>query len=136
MNNEVLLNNYINKYYELGLDDLKHEVLLKYYINKYYELGLDDLNYNNLVHHPDITKFKIVQKYKRHTNFLEENYEYPLETIHIMKPKIHINKNKIFDTKTKYYISMIEKLYQIDENESIQKLKFFDGDVYKTILLG
>ena len=31
---------------------------------------------------------------------------------------------------------MIQKLYQIGETESIQKLKLFDGDVYKTILLG
>ena len=130
MNIKEILDYHI-KYSDIGLN----KALLLYYI-KYYGSGLGNLNYNNIFYHPDITKFKIVQKYKRHTNFLEENYEYPLETIHIMKPKIHINKNKIFDTKTKYYISMIEKLYQIDENESIQKLKFFDGDVYKTILLG
>ena len=37
---------------------MNNEVLLNNYINKYYELGLDDLNYSNLVHHLDITKFK------------------------------------------------------------------------------
>lgn len=127
--NEIL--DYSIKYSDSGLD----KALLLYYI-KYYGSGFGNLNYNNILYHPDITKFNIVQKYKRHTNFSQINYEYPLESIHIIKPKIHINKNKIFNKKTKYYISMIQKLYQIGETESIQKLKLFDGDVYKTILLG
>ena len=129
MNNKEL--NYNNKYYEFGFN----KVLLDYYI-KVYEFKLDDLNYNNLWSHPDITMFKQVQKYKRYTNFSVKNYEYPLEKIHIFKPKIHIYKNEIFNTKTKYYISMIKNLYKIGETESIQKLKSFDGDVYKTILFG
>ena len=53
-----------------------------------------------------------------------------------MKPKIKIILDEILDTKTKYYISMIQKLYNISESESIKKLTKFDGDVYKTILFG
>ena len=48
--NEIL--NYSIKYSDSGLD----KALLLYYI-KYYELGLGNLNYNNILSHPDITKF-------------------------------------------------------------------------------
>jgi len=87
---------------------------------------------SNLLYHPDITTFKKV--FKRHTIFFKKFYKYPIGKIHLMKPKI--NKNKIFDEETKYYISIIQKLFDISETLSVRKLKKFDGDVYKTILFG
>lgn len=41
---------------------------------------------SNLLHNPGITKFKKV--FKRHTNFFEKSNKYPIEQIHLMKPKI------------------------------------------------
>ena len=113
---------------------MNNEIISDYYIQKYYELLAYELDYINAFYSPYINIFKKV--YKRHTNFAVENYEYPLEKIHIMKPKIFINKKQLFDTKTKYYILMIQKLYKISETESIKKLKMFDGNVYETILYG
>ena len=152
MNDEALLNYYTDKYNELGLDDLNYvnnRLCDDFEYNK--SNTLDNFNYtffkknqrkytdfsSNIVYHPNITKFKKVKKEnKRHTNFLEKTYEYPIDMIHLMKPKINIIQNKISDTKVKYYISMIQNLYKISESESIKKLKNFDGDVYKTILFG
>ena len=79
--------------------------------------------------HPDITKFRKV--YNRHTSLIEKYNEYPLEEIHLRKPKIK-NDGK----STKYYISIIQKLFGISDNESVKKLMKFDGDVYKTIIFG
>ena len=98
--------------------------------------NLKNPNFLNL-HHPDLTVFKKVKKeYKTHNNFFEKTLEYPIELIHLMKPKIELNKNNILNAKTKYYILMIQKLFNISESESIQKLKKFNCDVYITILFG
>ena len=103
----------------------------------------------NIHHHPDITSFKIVQR--KHTNFINHfekkkninPIEFPLHLIHTAKPKINIEKLDSFNlTKTKnsdstfYYINMISSLLNINDTESIKKLKEFNGDIYKTIIHG
>ena len=45
-----------------------------------------------------------------------------------MKSKIELNKNNISNGKTKYYILMIQKLFNISESGGIQKLKKFNCD--------
>ena len=86
----------------------------------------------DLFTHPDITKFKKV--YKRHNNYFKKSEKYPLELIHIKKPKIRIDGK--FGSYTKYYISIIQKLFGISDTQSVKKLMKFDGDVYKTIVFG
>ena len=104
----------------------------------------------NIHHHPDITSFKIVQR--KHTNFInhfekKKNnnlLEFPLHLIHLAKPKINIEKLDSFDlTKTTknsdstfYYIKMISSLLNVNDTESIKKIKMFNGDIYNTILFG
>ena len=83
----------------------------------------------DLFTHPDITKFKKV--YNRHTSLIEKYDKCTLEEIHLKKPKIR-NDGKF----TKYYISIIQKLFGISDTESVKKLMKFDGDVYKTIIFG
>ena len=115
---------------ELDEEDFEYDTIdftfLKKEISTYFT--------SNLLYHPYITKFKKV--YKRHTNFFEKSNKYPIEQIHLFKPKININKDKIFDGETKYYISIIQKLFDISDTQSVKKLLKFDGDVYKTILFG
>ena len=89
--------------------------------------------YNNLTSifsHPNITTFKKVENIKKKKIYFEKNKMYPIELLHLMKPKIKIEK------KNKYYIDMIKKLYNIDEIESINKIKKFNGDIYYTIVFG
>jgi hypothetical protein len=95
-------------------------------------------NHYNILHHPDITNFTLVEKeYIRHDAFFEKNTEYPLEDIHVMKPKINMLGNTITDiTNKKYYTELIQKLFRISEIECISKLNKFNGDVYKTIVFG
>lgn len=103
----------------------------------------------NIHHHPDITSFKIVQR--KHTNFINHfekkknnnPIEFPLHLIHTAKPKINIEKLNSFNLiKTKnsdstiYYIKMISSLLNIDDTESIKRIKRFNGDIYNTILFG
>ena len=42
----------------------------------------------------------------------------------------------LINTRIQYYIEMIQELFKINEEERISKLKYFDGDVYKTIIFG
>ena len=102
------------------------------------EAELSGINYFNILHHPDITNFKVVEKeYKRHNTFFEKNIEYPLEELHVMKPKINMSGNTTTDiTNKKYYIDLIQKLFRISEIECISKLNKFNGDIYKTIVFG
>lgn len=94
-------------------------------------------NYYNILHHPDITNFKVVEKeYKRHDAFFEKNNEYPLELLHIMKPKVKMLGDTTDITNKKYYIDLIQKLFRISEMECISKLNKFNGDIYKTIIFG
>ena len=86
----------------------------------------------NLFTRPEITKFKKV--YKRHDIFFEEYEKYPLEEIHLKKPIIKFDRK--FGSYTKYYISIIQKLFDISDTQSIKKLMKFNGDVYKTIVFG
>jgi hypothetical protein len=92
----------------------------------------------NILHHPDITNFKVVEKkYKRHEAFFEKKNEYPLVLIHVMKPNVNVMRDTITDiTNKKYYIDLIQKLFRISENECVSKLNKFNGDVYKTIIFG
>ena len=104
----------------------------------YYDLilNLSNPNFMNL-HHPDLTVFKKTEKeYKRHNNYFEKICKYPLDVIHITKPKIELKENSLLNSTTKYYISMIQKLFDINETKSFNKLKKFNGDVYITILFG
>ena len=111
------------------------ETILDETFFKYLELLIfPDLIYKN-IHHPDITTFKKVKREKHKAIFFDKKFKYQIEELHLIKPKINI-ENKIHNEKTKYYICIIQKLFKIDENESIQKLKKFNGDVYKTILFG
>ena len=99
-------------------------------------LNLKNHNFMNL-HHPDLTVFKETKKeYIRHTKYFEKICKFPVELIHIKKPKVNIYQDKLLDSKTKYYISIIQKLFEINETESFNKLKKFNGDVYITILFG
>ena len=97
---------------------MNNQVLLNFNVDKYYELGLDELNYN-LLYNPDITIFTKFKNIKDILIFQKKSMNILLK-IHTIKPKIHINKNEIFSTKTKYYISMIQKLYKIGKTESTQ----------------
>ena len=106
--------------------------------------------YNNykygILNHPDMTNFKVVQR--NHTNFINHfektkvnrPIEFPLHLIHYAKPKINIDNldNNIHNNNDSinYYIKMIGSLFNIDNTESIKKLKRFNGDIYKTIIFG
>ena len=83
-------------------------------------------DFTSSLHHPDITMFKKINNFRSHSNYFKKTKEYPLELIHIMKPK----------SKNKYYINMIKKLYNIDEVESIKKIKKFNGNIYDVIIYG
>lgn len=102
-----------------------------------------------ILNHPNMTNFKVV--HRKHTNFINHfekkknnnPIEFPLHLIHIAKPKINIEKLDSFNLiKTKnsdstiYYINMISSLLNINDTESIKKLKEFNGDIYNTILFG
>ena len=155
--NDTILSNNINKYKEFGFDnsnDITNILFDDFEYNKSSILGDSDYiffkqnqrKYTNFasnflyepeISKPDITLFKNKQnEYNKNTKKDEEIFQYPLEEIHLIKPKININDEKTYDSKTKYYISMIQKLYKINESESFQKLKKFEGNIYKTILLG
>ena len=123
------------------------ELVFYNFINKIEEINNHNLNIH---HHPDITSFKIVQR--KHTNFINHfekkknnnPLEFPLHLIHLAKPKINIEKLDSFDlTKTTknsdstfYYIKMISSLLNVNDTESIKKIKMFNGDIYNTILFG
>lgn len=123
------------------------ELVFYNFINKIEEINNHNLNIH---HHPDITSFKIVQR--KHTNFINHfekkknnnTLEFPLHLIHLAKPKINIEKLDSFNlTKTTknsdstfYYIKMISSLLNVNNAESIKKIKMFNGDIYNTILFG
>jgi len=123
------------------------ELVFYNFINKIEEINNHNLNIH---HHPDITSFKIVQR--KHTNFINHfekkknnnPLEFPLHLIHLAKPKINIEKLDSFNlTKTTknsdstfYYIKMISSLLNVNNTESIKKIKMFNGDIYNTILFG
>ena len=123
------------------------ELVFYNFIDKIEEINNHNLNIH---HHPDITSFKIVQR--KHTNFINHfekkknnnPLEFPLHLIHLAKPKINIEKLNSFNlTKTTknsdstfYYIKMISSLLNVNNTESIKKIKMFNGDIYNTILFG
>ena len=103
----------------------------------------------NILHSPDFTYFKKV--YKRHTNFCDSpglhmydmvnnsallSLKYHLDEIHIKRPQIYLNDYNINHSLNNYFIKMIQEILDITEEESIKKIKKFNGNIYKTIILG
>ena len=103
----------------------------------------------NILHSPEFTHFKKV--YKRHTNFYDSpgldmydlvnnsallSLKYPLDEIHIKRPKVYLTDDNINHSLNKYFIKMIQEILDITEEESIKKIKKFNGNIYKTIILG
>lgn len=111
---------------------------------------IENINNNykyGILNHPDMTNFKVIQR--NHTNFINHfektkvnrPIEFPLHLIHCAKPKINIEKldNNIpnnDNNSINYYIKMISSLFDIETDESIKKIKRFNGDIYKTIIYG
>lgn len=99
----------------------------------------------NILNSPDFTLFKKV--YKRHTNFMNfsgkddlnfnfNSIEYSLDLMHIKRPIIILNEDTITESLNRYFIKMVKDLLEVSEDEAIKKIKRFNGDVYKTIILG
>lgn len=84
---------------------------------------------NDILSHPDITFFKVLNNYKRHTDFTMD-ITYKLEDLHRFRPIICNYKSN----KNINYINYVSHLYKISNEKSIYYLKQFGGNVYYTIL--
>ena len=84
----------------------------------------------NILSHPDITHFHVVNKFKRHTNFANDSIVYKIEELHRFKPIVRNYESENNET----YINYIIQLYNLPKEIAIKYLKQFDGNVYNAIL--
>ena len=76
----------------------------------------------------------VKRKYIRHSNFIDKNNIFTLDTIHLQRPKVNIESP--FDPAVPYYIEKLQALFEISENDAKNIIKKYDGDIYKAIILG
>ena len=82
--------NYVNNRLSNDFEYNKSNILdnFNYTFFKKPQRKYTDFSYN-LFYHPEITKFNPEQMDNKPNNFDKKTYEYPIETIHLMKPKIN-----------------------------------------------
>lgn len=98
-----------------------------------------DYNRYNLLKNISTDKsiFKIPRKKHQEIYFDKNLKNCKLSEIHILKPIIkNINDLKKLKLEYKTYISYIKDLYNISEEQAVQKLIKFNGNVYLTIIFG